>query len=149
MYTALPAPVHSHSMNRPTRSAVVCLRSTNTLRNALVSGLRRYSSKPDRHITILGEGLTGLYAAYRLSSSPDIKVTLLDSASRVGGWVDSRNRPVKFIDDKGELVQGEVTLESGPRSIRPRASRGAPGMLRLVSKDTGGMRLIPDPGPWA
>lgn len=130
---ALAILVHSRSMNRPTRSAVVCFKSSRTAGRALAGGLRRYSTQPDRHITILGEGLTGLYAAYRLSSSPGIKVTLLDSASRVGGWVDSRNRPVKFIDDKGELVQGEVTLESGPRSIRPRASRGAPGMLKLVS----------------
>jgi oxygen-dependent protoporphyrinogen oxidase len=98
-----------------------------------MGSLRRYSSKPGRHITILGSGLTGLYTAYRLSLSPGTKITLLDSASRVGGWVDSRNRPVKFSNDKGELVQGEVTLESGPRSIRPRASRGAPGMLKLVS----------------
>jgi len=130
---ALATLFHSPSMNRPTRSAAVCFRSSSTAGRALAGGLRRYSTQLDRHITILGEGLTGLYAAYRLSSSPGIKVTLLDSASRVGGWVDSRNRPVKFIDDKGELVQGEVTLESGPRSIRPRASRGAPGMLRLVS----------------
>jgi oxygen-dependent protoporphyrinogen oxidase len=64
---------------------------------------------------------------------PGTKVTLLESSSRVGGWVDSRNRPVKFIDEDGNLIQGEVTLESGPRSIRPRASRGAPVMLKLVS----------------
>jgi len=127
---------------------VACLRSSSTASRALAGGLRRYSTRPDRHITILGEGLTGLYAAYRLSSSPGIKVTLLDSASRVGGWVDSRNRPVKFSDDKGELVQGEVTLESGPRSIRPRASRGAPGMLKLVSRNGDNTRLIPDPGSW-
>ena len=90
------------------------------------------SSARNRHITVLGAGLTGLYTAYRLSSSPDIRVTLLDTASRVGGWVDSRNHPVKFHNPEGELIEGEVTLESGPRSIRPKGSRGAAGMLKLV-----------------
>lgn len=118
-------------MSGPSRSAVVCFRSRQLASRTSGSDLRYYSAKPDRHITILGEGLTGLYTAYRLSSSPGIKITLLDSASRVGGWVDSRNRPVKFVDEQGELVQGEVTLES---SIRPRGSRGAAGMLKLVSR---------------
>ena len=90
------------------------------------------SSSQSRHVTILGAGLTGLYTAYRLSSSPDIRVTLLETASRVGGWVDSRNHHVKFKNAEGELIEGEVTLESGPRSIRPKGSRGAAGMLRLV-----------------
>jgi len=126
---------HSHpiSMASSSRSALTCLSPISTASRSSGRALRQYSSKPDRHITILGEGLTGLYAAYRLSSSPGIKVTLLDSASRVGGWVDSRNRPVSFTDEQGHLIEGEVTLESGPRSIRPRASRGAPLMLKLVS----------------
>jgi hypothetical protein len=120
-------------MASSSRSALTCLSPISTASRVSGRAVRQYSSKPDRHITILGEGLTGLYAAYRLSSSPGIKVTLLDSASRVGGWVDSRNRPVSFTDEQGNLIEGEVTLESGPRSIRPRASRGAPLMLKLVS----------------
>ena len=120
-------------MASSSRSALTCLSPLSGSSKTLRRAVRQYSSKPDRHITILGEGLTGLYAAYRLSSSPGIKVTLLDSASRVGGWVDSRNRPVSFTDEQGHLIEGEVTLESGPRSIRPRASRGAPLMLKLVS----------------
>lgn len=120
-------------MASSSRSALTCLIPMSTTSRISGRAIRQYSSKPDRHITILGEGLTGLYAAYRLSSSPGIRVTLLDSASRVGGWVDSRNRPVSFTDEDDNLVEGEVTLESGPRSIRPRASRGAPLMLKLVS----------------
>lgn len=120
-------------MASSSRSALTSLSPISTASRSSGRALRQYSSKPDRHITILGEGLTGLYAAYRLSSSPGVKVTLLDSASRVGGWVDSRNRPVSFTDEQGHLIEGEVTLESGPRSIRPRASRGAPLMLKLVS----------------
>lgn len=95
-------------------------------------GRRCVSSSP-KHITVLGAGLTGLYTAYRLSSSPDLRVTLLDSSDRVGGWVDSRQHPVSFQDAQGNTIEGEVTLESGPRSIRPKGSKGAAGMLRLVS----------------
>jgi len=120
-------------MASSSRSALTCLSPISVASRSPGKAIRQYSSKPDRHITILGEGLTGLYAAYRLSSSPGVRVTLLDSASRVGGWVDSRNRPVSFTDEQGHLIEGEVTLESGPRSIRPRASRGAPLMLKLVS----------------
>ena len=123
-------------MASSSRSALTCLSPLSGSSKTLRRAVRQYSSKPYRHITILGEGLTGLYAAYRLSSSPGIKVTLLDSASRVGGWVDSRNRPVSFTDEHGDLIEGEVTLESGPRSIRPRASRGAAVMLKLVSHPT-------------
>jgi hypothetical protein len=121
-------------MASSSRVALTCLSPASRLSRASGRAWRQYSTKADRHITILGEGLTGLYAAYRLSASPGIKVTLLDSASRVGGWVDSRNRPVSFTDEHGNLIEGEVTLESGPRSIRPRASRGAAVMLKLVSR---------------
>lgn len=116
------------------------------------------SSSRSRHVTVLGAGLTGLYTAYRLSSSPDIRVTLLETASRVGGWVDSRNHPVKFKNAEGQLIEGEVTLESGPRSIRPKGSRGAAGMLRLVCQTVTESRTIgqwpsltrrTDPRPWA
>lgn len=92
----------------------------------------RLVSTSSRHVTILGAGLTGLYTAYRLSESPDIRVTVLESADRVGGWVDSRNHPVSFKDKNGRIIEGAVTLESGPRSIRPKGSRGAPTMLKLV-----------------
>jgi protoporphyrinogen oxidase len=115
-------------------ASLMSMRSPCTISGRTVAqgSIRLYSSSPNRHVTVLGAGLTGLYAAYRLSSSPNIKVTLLDTASRVGGWVDSRSHPVKFTDADGQLIEGRVTLESGPRSIRPKGSRGAPTMLKLV-----------------
>ena len=104
-----------------------------------------------KHITVLGGGLTGLTSAYRLaqlvkSSSqrgnvssilhPEAKITLLEHSSRVGGWVQSRRRSIDLPDGvKDDLnVTGkiDVVLESGPRSIRPRGSKGAAQMLKLV-----------------
>ena len=87
-----------------------------------------------RHVTILGGGLTGLTAAYRLSrSSPATNITLIDGSKRIGGWVDSSRHAIGFEGKDGEMVEGEVVLEGGPRTIRPRGSRGAPKMLKLVS----------------
>lgn len=89
---------------------------------------------PPQHVTILGAGLTGLVTAFRLSQAiPSAKITVLDKAHRAGGWVGSSRHAVSFKNKQGELVEGEVTLESGPRSIRPRGSAGAAPMLKLVS----------------
>lgn len=89
---------------------------------------------PPQHVTILGAGLTGLVTAFRLSQAiPSAKITLIDKAERAGGWVGSTRHSVAFKDQDGQDVEGEVTLESGPRSIRPRGSAGAAGMLKLVS----------------
>ena len=88
-------------------------------------------------MTVLGGGLTGLTAAYRLSqASPSTSITLIDASKRVGGWVDSSKHAVGFKSKNGELVEGEVILEGGPRTIRPRGSRGAPKMLKLVRYST-------------
>lgn len=85
-------------------------------------------------MTVLGAGLTGLVTAFRLSQTvPAAKITLLDKSHRAGGWVGSSRHHVAFRDTEGKDVEGEVTLESGPRSIRPRGSAGAAGMLKLVS----------------
>ncbi|ORY31609.1 hypothetical protein BCR39DRAFT_493622 [Naematelia encephala] len=92
------------------------------------------------HVTILGAGLTGLTAAYRLISSPllpsSTRITLVDSSRHIGGWVDSTRHAVGFKGQDGEMIEGELVLEGGPRSIRPRGSRGAPNMLRLI-RDVG------------
>ncbi|WVF67325.1 protoporphyrinogen oxidase [Kwoniella sp. CBS 6097] len=88
---------------------------------------------PPRRIAVLGGGLSGLATAYHLTKLlPTSKVTLLDSSSRVGGWIDSKNREIGFKDAEGVMREGKVTTESGPRSIRPKGSKGAPGMLRLL-----------------
>lgn len=83
------------------------------------------------HITILGAGLSGLTAAYRLSQQcPTTRITLLDSADRIGGWIKSTKYRLQVDNGRRE---GDVYLESGPRSIRPKGSPGAAGMLKLVS----------------
>ncbi|WWD19849.1 protoporphyrinogen oxidase [Kwoniella shandongensis] len=90
---------------------------------------------PPRHITILGAGLTGLSTAFHLSRNlpSSSKITLVEGSSRLGGWVDSRAHDVGYKDkESGELIEGKVVLETGPRSIRPRGSRGAASMLRMI-----------------
>lgn len=94
---------------------------------------------PPKSITILGGGLTGLTTAYHLSklcashpSLQQIKITLIEKSSRLGGWVDSKPALVDLgIEGGGKTT--EMLLESGPRSIRPRGTRGAVKMLKLVS----------------
>lgn len=48
---------------------------------------------PRRRIAIIGGGLTGLVAAYRLSRDPALAVTLLEGKDRLGGaiWTQSRD----------------------------------------------------------
>jgi oxygen-dependent protoporphyrinogen oxidase len=89
---------------------------------------------PPRHITVLGGGLTGLTTAYRLavllrassgSGSPSAPgITLIEAQPRLGGWVDSRTVSIPG--------HGDVVLESGPRSVRPRGGVGAARLLHLV-----------------
>lgn len=82
-------------------------------------------------ITVVGGGLTGLTAAYRLSQAPNTHVTLLEAAPRAGGWAQTNIVPVGFQRD-GKDYEGQVVVEAGPRSIRPRGSLGSPAMLKLV-----------------
>jgi oxygen-dependent protoporphyrinogen oxidase len=114
---------------------------------------------PIHNITILGGGLTGLTLAYRLSrllqtlpaltpqtehadrAHRDTKITLIEKSGRAGGWVNSSSRLVKVprtaeggVGGKQEdPIDVEITLEAGPRSIRPKGSIGAAHMLKLVS----------------
>jgi oxygen-dependent protoporphyrinogen oxidase len=86
-----------------------------------------------KHITVLGGGVTGLVAAYRLSEHlPSTQIVLVEACHRLGGWVHSERRAVEFVRD-GRQASGEVILEGGPRSIRPRGGPGAARMLKLVS----------------
>jgi hypothetical protein len=113
---------------------------------------------PINSITILGGGLTGLTVAYRLSrllktlpaltpqtdharAHRDTKITLLEKSDRIGGWVHSSSRTVQVPrtsesqdGEKGdEVINVDITLEAGPRSIRPKGSIGAAYMLKMVS----------------
>ena len=89
---------------------------------------------PPRSVAILGGGLTGLTAAYRLSSLlPSAEITVLEGSSRLGGWIGSELHRIPVRDDKGKQVERDIVIETGPRSIRPRGSRGAASTLKLVS----------------
>ncbi|KAL3478113.1 Protoporphyrinogen oxidase [Aspergillus californicus] len=59
---------------------------------------------------VIGAGITGLTAAYRLSKDPACsKITIYEKAPRVGGWLQSETVSV----DGGDIV-----FEYGPRTIR-------------------------------
>ncbi|GMK55541.1 hypothetical protein CspeluHIS016_0205970 [Cutaneotrichosporon spelunceum] len=85
---------------------------------------------PPRSVAVVGGGLSGLTAAYRLAQS-GARVTLLDPAPRLGGWTQTQTYPVSY-DRDGVHHTGTVSLEFGPRSIRPRGGLGAPAMLQLI-----------------
>lgn len=96
-------------------------------------------SPPPKHITILGGGLSGLSTAYHLSRvlPASTKISLVEGTSRVGGWIDSQKHELGFKDQRGQMREGVVGIETGPRSIRPRGSRGAASMLKMVSVCSG------------
>ena len=67
-------------------------------------------------VAILGGGITGLACAYYLSQDlPDTKITLLESTSRLGGWLNTETINVG---------NGDVIFEQGPRSLRPNFPNG-------------------------
>lgn len=73
---------------------------------------------------ILGGGITGLSAAYHLSrGSKDTRITLLESSTRLGGWLDSDRVDVHSAESSASLV-----LEAGPRTLRPNSK----AMMELV-----------------
>lgn len=72
-------------------------------------------------VAVIGGGLAGLTAAYRLSLHGAAPVVLFERAPSVGGWCRSRT-----LED--ERTGASVTFERGPRSIRP---AGVNGLLTL------------------
>ncbi|KAL2854460.1 hypothetical protein BJY01DRAFT_205202 [Aspergillus pseudoustus] len=80
---------------------------------ALVRNVPRrsaHSSSGPFNAAVIGAGITGLTAAYRLSKRPDCtKVTIYEKSTRVGGWIDS-----EVID----VEDGQIVFEYGPRTLR-------------------------------
>ncbi|KAK0458730.1 uncharacterized protein EV420DRAFT_329043 [Desarmillaria tabescens] len=75
----------------------------------------------NRHIAVIGGGLTGLSSAFHLSRRfPNALITLFEKHNRLGGWVRSERV------DVGPSQQ--MVLEAGPRTIRPNAK----SILELV-----------------
>ncbi|PYH77701.1 Protoporphyrinogen oxidase [Aspergillus uvarum CBS 121591] len=74
---------------------------------------------------VIGGGITGLTAAYRLMRDPACKkVTLYESQPRLGGWMQSD----KVTLDSADSGVGDLILERGPRTLRA----GFPTCLPLL-----------------
>ncbi|PYI11444.1 protoporphyrinogen oxidase [Aspergillus sclerotiicarbonarius CBS 121057] len=73
---------------------------------------------------VIGAGITGLTAAYRLAQDPSCsKVTLYEKSSHLGGWISSEKISVPG--------GGHVVFEYGPRTLRTAAPASLP-MLHLL-----------------
>jgi oxygen-dependent protoporphyrinogen oxidase len=72
---------------------------------------RRFSSHVEPFsAAVIGGGITGMTAAWRLCQNPKCtKVTLYEKSPRLGGWLQS---------EKVEVKGGHVVFEYGPRTIR-------------------------------
>jgi oxygen-dependent protoporphyrinogen oxidase len=76
------------------------------------------------HVLVVGGGITGLSAAYRLTRGGEVGVTVVESTARLGGKV------------RTEHLDGFV-VDAGPESIAP----GRPDALALA--DELGVELVP------
>ena len=88
----------------------------------MTSKLQTKLSRSPFRIVILGGGVSGIASAHSLLSSPrrsDISVTLLESTSRFGGWINTKT----YSDG--------CVFELGPRTLRPVGIAGK-RTLRLV-----------------
>lgn len=77
-----------------------------------------------KRYAVLGGGISGLSAAWKLSSSSRADVTVIERNQRVGGWIYSKHT------DHGSV------FELGPRSLRIAGVQGKQA-LNLV-----GLQLI-------
>jgi oxygen-dependent protoporphyrinogen oxidase len=70
--------------------------------------------------TIVGGGISGLAAAHYLTKiASTSKVTILEAASRLGGWIETTKSQDGYI------------FEHGPRTVRPAGPQGA-NTLELI-----------------
>ncbi|KAL5332364.1 hypothetical protein BJX70DRAFT_384360 [Aspergillus crustosus] len=87
-------------------------RNLRTPQALLRNGPRQFSHTPSQKydVGVIGAGITGLSAAYRLSKDPECsKVTLYEKSDRLGGWIESETIKV----DGGDIV-----FEYGPRTLK-------------------------------
>ncbi len=112
-----------------------------------------------RHVVVVGGGISGLTAAYRLGQIPDLRVTLLEGSDRIGGklclgevagisvdigaeaMLNRRPEAVSLTNEVGlgmELVHPETTaanLWNRNRMVpMPRTLMGVPGDIRALDR---------------
>lgn len=91
-----------------------------------VNAEARNRAQEVKDVAILGGGITGLVSAFYLSKQrPDIRITIFEGSSRLGGWLHS-----KQVD----VGNGNVVFEQGPRTLRPNFPNGLI-TLKLVCYD--------------
>lgn len=91
-----------------------------------VTAETRNRAQEVKDVAILGGGITGLVSAFYLSKQrPDIRITIFEGSSRLGGWLHS-----KQVD----VGSGNVVFEQGPRTLRPNFPNGLI-TLKLVCYD--------------
>lgn len=80
-------------------------------------GRRSYATRSlPKDIAVLGGGLTGLTTAFYLTRfHPGARITIYESADRLGGWVDTERVEVK----SNEGTTGSIAFERGPRTVAP------------------------------
>lgn len=85
------------------------------------------------HVVVVGGGITGLVAAFRLSQQPGLDVTLLEARKEIGGKINT-------------VTLDGVSVELGPDSFLPRDQ----GPLRLCADIGVGSELVEpnDFGGW-
>ncbi|KAJ2339950.1 oxygen-dependent protoporphyrinogen oxidase, partial [Coemansia sp. RSA 2618] len=76
-------------------------------------------------ITVLGGGITGLSTAWYLAQQlpPSVGVKLIESSSRLGGWMRT---------DQRQVGETKFIVERGPRTLRTGSSPDARAVLELV-----------------
>ncbi|KAK4945715.1 oxygen-dependent protoporphyrinogen oxidase [Elasticomyces elasticus] len=124
--------IYKHAVRRVTRPrtghvASLCgFHSTSNINSKSLADFRTIYERRDvnpnaKEIAILGGGITGLAAAWNLSTRTDAKITIYEKSDRLGGWVDS-----EVLDVNG----GRILFEWGPRTLRPALGYG-PGMATV------------------
>ncbi|TPX42542.1 protoporphyrinogen oxidase [Synchytrium endobioticum] len=103
------------------------MRANSALNSKPQGSLAAAPMAANRHICILGGGVSGLSTAYYLSNlikvssiSDSTRITLLESSSRFGGWIESHKTSLPSNTNNDEII-----LERGPRTLRPSGIAGA------------------------
>ena len=105
----------------------------------------------ERHLVVVGGGITGLAAAWEASADPELRVTVLESADRFGGKIRTSDVTLPdgttmTIDEGADSVPGPGARCRGavPRA-RPRRRAHPAGHRHGRRCDLGGeLRLLPD-----